>query len=234
MNVLRVAWLVVVEVLAVVGIGAALVLSPAALVLLVGVAVIGTVLMLLAVSEDEGRPHGGRTSQLLTSGLAVGTVAGALVGFASLLGAGVFPLALSVIVTSPYAWKASSRWRRSRLTSSPASLDATDDAVAHTRPGLGPAPAPMEPTQLTDEELCLAWRASYWALRDGSSGTEVMDAVTVRQCILDEFERRNSTGLSAWLASGARAAGNPLPFLAESRVDSPAIDWDEFTRGQGF
>jgi hypothetical protein len=60
----------------------------------------------------------------------------------------------------------------------------------------------------------------------------MMDAVAVRQRFLDEFERRNSSGLAAWLASGARAAGNPLPYLTESRVNTPAIDWDELTRGQ--
>jgi hypothetical protein len=219
-------------ILAVVGISAGLFLSPAALVFLVGVAVIGTILMIQAVVEDEGPVHSGRTGRVLTSGLAAGTVAGALVGFASLLGAGAFPLALSLLVSSPYAVKAWNRWRRSRLTPSSTRLAAMDAALAHTSPALRSAQELSEPAGLTDEQLCQAWCASYRALRDGSSGIQMMDAVAVRQCFLDEFERRNSRGLAAWLASGARAAGNPLPYLTESPVNSPAIDWDELTRGQ--
>jgi len=37
--------------------------------------------------------------------------------------------------------------------------------------------------------------------------------VEQRQLYLDEFERRNPTGLAEWLASGARAAGDPTRFI---------------------
>jgi hypothetical protein len=228
----RVAWLVVATLLAVVGISAALVLSPVAVVYLVGVAGIGTILLLLVMGADGGRSRGDRTGRLITSGLTAGTVAGALVGLASLLGASVFPLALSLLVSSPHAVNAWSRWRRSRLTPSTEQLVAMDDSLDYTSPWLRSAQALSEPAGLTDEQLCRAWSVSCRALRDGLSGIQMMDAVAVRQRFLDEFERRNSRGLAAWLASGARAAGNPLPYLSQSRVNSPAIDWDEMTRGQ--
>jgi hypothetical protein len=226
------AWRVVAGILAGVGISAAVLLSPAVLVFLVGVAVVGTILMLLAVRGDGGRSRRDSTGRLLTSGLAAGTVAGALVGFTALLGAGTFPAALCFLGSSPYAVKAWSRWRRSRLTPSTAQAVAMDAALAHMRSMPRPSQACLEPSRLTDEQLCQAWRASFRALGDGSSGIQMMGAVAARQRLLDEFERRNSRGLTAWLASGARAAGNPLPYLAESRVNSPAIDWDELTRGQ--
>ena len=232
MKAYRVAWLVVATLLAVVGISAALVLSPVALVYLVGLAGIATILLLLVMGTDGGRSRGDRTGRLITSGLTAGTVAGALVGLASLLGASVFPLVLSLLVSSPHAVNAWSRWRRSRLTPSTEQLVAMDDSLAYTSPGLRSAQALSEPARLTDEQLCRAWSVSFRALRDGSSGIQMMDAVAVRQRFLDEFERRNSRGLAAWLASGARAAGNPLPYLTESRVNSLAIDWDELTRGQ--
>jgi hypothetical protein len=237
MRVYRVAWLVVAALLAVVGNGMALVLSPVVLVYLVGVAVIGTIVMLIVVREDEGRPDGDRRGRLLTPGLVAGTGLGAFVGFASLLGAGVMPLALAVLASSPYVVEAWSRWQRSLLTPSTGQLVAMDDAFASTSPGFGPAQALIELSLLTDElslltdeQLCQAWRTSYRALEGGPSGIR-MGAVAERQRVLDEFERRNSRGLAAWLASGARAAGNPLPYLAEGRVNGQAIDWDELTRG---
>ena len=237
MRVYRVAWLVVAALLAVVGNGMALVLSPVVLVYLVGVAVIGTIVMLIVVREDEGRPAGDRRGRLLTPGLVAGTGIGAFVGFASLLGAGVMPLALAVFASSPYVVEAWSRWQRSRLTPSTGQPVAMDEAFASTSPGFRPTQALIELSLLTDElslltdeQLCQAWRASYRALGDGPSGIR-MGAVAERQRVLDEFERRNSRGLAAWLASGARAAGNPLPYLAEGRVNGQAIDWDELTRG---
>ena len=50
---------------------------------------------------------------------------------------------------------------------------------------------------------------------------------------LDELERRNGSGFAAWLAAGPQAAEDPLPYLNGDRVDAPALDWDELTRGQG-
>jgi hypothetical protein len=64
-----------------------------------------------------------------------------------------------------------------------------------------------------------------------SSADDQIVVVAERQEYLDEFERRNPKGFVAWLASGARAPGNPLPYLMGTRYDSPTINWDELTRG---
>ena len=87
---------------------------------------------------------------------------------------------------------------------------------------------------LTDEQLCKRWRASYRASqRQQSSAVKLIAAVAERQMYLDELERRNASGFAAWLAAGPQAAEDPLPYLTGDRVDAPAVDWDELTRGQG-
>lgn len=86
---------------------------------------------------------------------------------------------------------------------------------------VAPVPRPEMPPatlrDLDDEELCLAWRRSFVQLQHATSASVRMLRVQQRQLILDELERRSPDGLAAWLASGCRAAGNPLPFLVRTR-----------------
>lgn len=63
------------------------------------------------------------------------------------------------------------------------------------------------------DALCAAWRRSYFQLLDARRTPATAAIVQYRQCILDEIDHRDPHGLSRWLASGPRAAGNPLPFL---------------------
>lgn len=71
------------------------------------------------------------------------------------------------------------------------------------------------PEAMDDETLCLAWRSSYVALQGVSSMARELKIIERRQEILDELERRNSRGFSAWLASKPRAAGDPFRFLVD-------------------
>jgi hypothetical protein len=86
----------------------------------------------------------------------------------------------------------------------------------------------VEPASLSDDALCLAWRASFSALQRADSPSQRLSIVDERRAYLDEIERRNARGMAAWLASGARAAGDPSRFVLE---DGPAsrhpIDWDD-------
>lgn len=66
---------------------------------------------------------------------------------------------------------------------------------------------------LTNAELCTAWRVSYLALQRAGTTHERARLVAIRQIYLDEMETRNPTALTAWLASGARAASGPDRFL---------------------
>lgn len=85
-----------------------------------------------------------------------------------------------------------------------------------TRLAAGHAPA-EELRALDDVALCLAWRRSFRLLEASRSATERMVVVEQRQQYLDELHRRSPEGLAAWLNSGARASGNPLPYVDDAR-----------------
>jgi hypothetical protein len=50
-------------------------------------------------------------------------------------------------------------------------------------------------------------------LRDAATPAARLHLVELRQHCLDELERRDPAGLSAWLASTASAGGDPSRFL---------------------
>ena len=66
---------------------------------------------------------------------------------------------------------------------------------------------------LADAALCHAWRRSFVRLETSRGAARRLEVVGLRQLYLDELERRHPTEVQEWLSSGARAAGNPLPFL---------------------
>jgi hypothetical protein len=69
---------------------------------------------------------------------------------------------------------------------------------------------------LSNAELCVAWRRSYCTLIVTSSVPLRAAVVASRQAYLDEMERRDPRGLTAWLAAGARAASGPERYLDDA------------------
>lgn len=69
------------------------------------------------------------------------------------------------------------------------------------------------PESMDEASLCLAWRRTYVALQQVCTQRATLRVVQRRQELLDELERRNARGFAAWLASGARAAGNPSKYV---------------------
>ncbi len=67
--------------------------------------------------------------------------------------------------------------------------------------------------QMSDAELCHAWRRSFVALQRARGLRVRALVVQTRQLLLDEVEARYPAGLQAWLGSGARAAGGPDRFI---------------------
>ncbi|MGZ0147841.1 hypothetical protein ACXJJ3_12295 [Kribbella sp. WER1] len=67
--------------------------------------------------------------------------------------------------------------------------------------------------ELTDEELCLAWRRSFTQLERTVSTDHRQAMVDVRRAYLDELERRHPDSFATWLASNPRAAGDPARFF---------------------
>ncbi|HEY3563222.1 MAG TPA: hypothetical protein VGL05_37405 [Kribbella sp.] len=67
--------------------------------------------------------------------------------------------------------------------------------------------------ELSDDELCLAWRRSFTQLQRAASADRRQAMVDVRRAYLDELERRHPDSFATWLASNPRAAGNPARFF---------------------
>jgi hypothetical protein len=75
-------------------------------------------------------------------------------------------------------------------------------------------PRPEKLVDLDDSALCLAWRQSFVSLSASMDAGSVLELVELREQYLDELTRRHPAEIARWLASGARAAGNPMRFLA--------------------
>lgn len=106
--------------------------------------------------------------------------------------------------------------------------DGEDATSAVTSPPHGDSPVPAhsqqpahhdplgrlrDPRDLTDTELCEAWRISYLFVSRVGDPMSVDRIAAQRQRYLDEIQRRDPQGFARWMASGARAASNPAPFL---------------------
>ncbi len=101
-----------------------------------------------------------------------------------------------------------------RLPEDPLAAPTYADVVPGT---VDPPASPLRdlpaPDAMTDNELCAAWRKSYVALERCSSTVGRSELVELRQGYLDELATRYPEAFAAWLASGARAAGDPSRFL---------------------
>lgn len=112
-------------------------------------------------------------------------------------------------------------------------LDSLLRALASSSPEAMPVHASAERLPATDEQLCHEWCVSYGALVAACSGGTFMRVVEERCAYLDELERRNPAGFAAWLASGAIASDNPLPYLSLAHVEPAPINWDDLIEGPG-
>ncbi|MEV0788938.1 hypothetical protein [Kribbella sp. NPDC050459] len=94
---------------------------------------------------------------------------------------------------------------------------AGDGQAAAAQSGAAQSGAAAELARLDDEALCLEWRRSFFRLEAASTASARLAVVQERQRYLDELHRRSPDGLAAWFASGARASGDPLPYVDETR-----------------
>ena len=245
----RVVWLLLCGLLGAVGAMAAFTLSLGAVIAaLVMAAVAGgflTWLVLTPEGDNPRLPRCQRRAVAASSALSGGGCV-ALIGLGTLLGA---PTAV-VLVTfavggSPRVIRFGVRWLRQHdylqiphgqgvaadRTGTLSESVLEPGANAEAEP---PAPVRTDASQLSDHDLCLAWRASFSALQRSTSLAQRLRIVAQRQACLDELERRNRRGIAVWLASGARAAGDPRPFvLGDSGAGRSPIDWDRLIHGTG-
>lgn len=170
------------------------------------------------------RSGGPRWRAAIAAGLAWGLVGVGIMGLATLTGALVLVLVLGLTACSPAAVVWGRRlwfWQR-----------ATPETGEPIATGFGSAPGVIEPPlptavsvaaeksgvppdleSLDDAAVCRAWRASFVALQQQMHFETRLRLVSRRQEYLDALERRNPSGFAAWMASGARAAGDPSKYI---------------------
>jgi hypothetical protein len=186
----------------------------------VGVISISTLAALVVIPfrmDDGLRAAPGIARVSILAGLVLPAIAG-LIAVLSLAG---FLVVLAVACTMPgLAGHARTGWRAGRRLSKAEPRDGElsksvrppaswDDIVLTERF----TETPTDLASLDDDALCLAWRRSFLLLKSSRSASDHLSIVEQRQRYLDELQRRSSDGLAAWLASGARASGNPRPYL---------------------
>ncbi|MEV4143606.1 hypothetical protein AB0J40_08045 [Amycolatopsis sp. NPDC049691] len=87
---------------------------------------------------------------------------------------------------------------------------------ASSEPYRASVPRPASPRRVADmatEELCVAWRRSYFLLLLATDEQVRRLVVQRRQDFLDEIERRDRRGFLRWLDSDPTAGGDPSPYL---------------------
>jgi hypothetical protein len=159
-------------------------------------------------------------------GIWTGAALTAVGGVVTVFGiAGVFWLLVLVAISPAVSYCVEHKWFTEWDNGTPVatSRPARVSTYAESRPEpvLRMTPLPRDLSTLDDAALCLAWRRSFLMLEEARSGPDRVALVVQRQLYLDELQRRSPQGVAAWLASGARASSNPMPFLGDGGPGEP-------------
>ncbi|MFF0341831.1 hypothetical protein [Kribbella sp. NPDC004875] len=188
----------------------------------ISVVVIGMAAGVIAasVAKTEGSGEFRRIARVT---LASALVAPAAMGLIAVLGFTGVLIGLLFAVTTPALLSKLPRRqpeKKARPTAPPPLPPQPSRSASSTQPPQDTT-APSRPAHeldaLDDQALCWAWRRSFRLLEAAPSAIERLSVVVQRQQYLDELHRRSPEGLAAWLASGARASGNPLPYVEDAR-----------------
>lgn len=71
--------------------------------------------------------------------------------------------------------------------------------------------------EMTDTQLCRAWRQSFLGLQSARTVAHRTRVVALRCSYLDALEARDPDAFHTWIAAGARAASGPDRYLARHR-----------------
>jgi type IV secretory pathway VirB10-like protein len=237
----RRGWRTAVVILAALGLVTALVFvgwSTNVVAFLMGGTLVASVHLSVGLAQER------QASDLMRDVLRFATRAGlcvvAVVGYATAIGLGTLWLLLLIGITSPpvvsWLWpqraeaiRPADDVRRPRAEPKP---EIVRKAKKQPKPDRKPrrknnhqpppppepvvlkAPEPPNLTDLSDEDLCLAWRRSFTELQACTTDEQRLAVVTARNAYLDELERRAPEAFGQWLDSGPRAAGNPAKFFS--------------------
>jgi hypothetical protein len=189
-------------------------------------AAVASVTFIVVVIAAEMLPSKGPfpLRKVVCRGLYAGTVVTAAAGLTVVFGTLGLLLVLLQTATAPGLRAGCRRaWTFLTTDSDVRAWDEPADAPADPPPRIPVEPAlrsrtlwlPERLDSLDDVSLCMAWRSSYIALEAAASVEERIAVIEHRQRCLDELQRRSPHGVAAWLSSGARASGNPLPYLGD-------------------
>jgi hypothetical protein len=181
------------------------------------VLVLGSVTAVIAGSlwAVDDRPAVGR---ILRAGARGGLILPAAVGLIAVLKVTGVLVVLVLVATSPRVSAYLGLRRDTKIDSPGVHPETYSPRVAATSLVGASAIEPAEDLEtLDDEALCLAWRRSFPRLEAADTSEDRLVVVEQRQRYLDELHRRSPKGVAAWLAAGARASGNPLPYVADDR-----------------
>ncbi|MDX6291466.1 MAG: hypothetical protein QOH50_541 [Kribbellaceae bacterium] len=238
MKAYRICWLTLCIALGAVGTVVALSWSiSVALVFFTCAAACGAVLGTAALGPEDAQPESIVWRQVFVGAAVGGLVTVAVIGMGVLLGAGsALMLLLLGVGSSPTVIRFCRRGLGQSASDSPSAPPSErSDQMAESAVAESSDDAETQPQSLTDAQLCTAWRISFSALEKARTEQQRLRIVEERQDCLDELERRNPHGLAAWLASGARAAGDPTRFvLGDRSAASTSIDWDGLIHGRDF
>ena len=237
MRIYRVSWLIFCGIVGLLGLIVAFTWSLTVIIMVLVCAILtGWVVAVVALDpEDTTRLPRDRRRIAIRSAVLTGAVTLAFIGMGTLLGAPTAVLLLAVTAGgSPYVTSRCVDWLREHghlsepvpQPTPPNSGDRSPQSPSPGKPDDLPAPS-FVLSALADDALCLAWRASFSALRRAESPAQRLSIIEERRAYLDEIERRNAGGLAAWLASGPRAAGDPSRFvLGDGAAGRARIDWN--------
>lgn len=242
MRIYRTSWLVFCGSLGIFGLLVAFTWSLTAIIMVfVCAALTGWLVAMIALSPDDAiRLPRNKRRVVARGAFLTGAGAVAFIGLGTLVGAPTAVLLLAITAGgSPYvtSWCARRLREQGHLPepsprpvppdpgqrtpeSTPLRIEAVDADLRQE---------PRDPLwSLSDDALCLVWRASFSALQRATSTAQRLSIIEERRTYLDEIERRNAHGLAAWLASGPRAAGDPSRFiLGDGAASRARIDWNE-------
>ncbi|MET9272974.1 hypothetical protein [Kribbella sp. NPDC003557] len=237
MRIYRAGWLSLCGIVGVLGLIVAFTWSLTVMIMVLVCAVLtgwGVAVVALDPEDTTRLPRDKRRIAARSAGL-TGAGALAFIGIGTLLGA---PTAVLLLVAmaggSPYVISHCVHWLREHghlsepapQPTPPSPGDRSSLSIPARERNDLPAP-PVVASALTDDDLCLAWRASFSALQRAGSPAQRLRIIEERRTYLDEIERRNAHGLAAWLASGPRAAGDPTRYvLGDGAVGRARIDWN--------
>ncbi|WP_445257441.1 hypothetical protein [Nocardioides aurantiacus] len=88
--------------------------------------------------------------------------------------------------------------------------------------------------ELSDDQLCAAWRLTCSALESNPPTIVVTGIVRARAAYIEELSRRYPSAAAAWIMAGPAIGRDPAPFITHKHGQGRVVDWHQLIAEQGF